>query len=79
MWQPPGTPGVRLNQVDSESKRSQLDRMVDRMRVICLSLAVDHTTTLADRRTAAAEALASAPPADLYVLPELWGVAAVAN
>lgn len=48
--------------------------MVDRMRVICLSLAVDHTTTLADRRTAAAEALASAPPADLYVLPELWGV-----
>jgi predicted amidohydrolase len=35
---------------------------------------VDNTTTIADRRAAAAEKLASAPPADLYVLPELWGV-----
>lgn len=44
------------------------------MRVACLPLAVDQTTTVAGRRTAAAEALASAPAADLYVLPELWGV-----
>jgi predicted amidohydrolase len=35
---------------------------------------VDHTTTVTERRTAAAEALAAAPPAELYVLPELWGV-----
>src|SRR5258708_10328968 len=44
------------------------------MRVVCLPLAVDDATGMPERRAAAAEALASAPPADLYVLPELWGV-----
>src|SRR5258708_6973689 len=48
--------------------------MVDRMRIVCLPLTVDDATGIPERRIAAAEALASAPPADLYVLPELWGV-----